>query len=344
MLWLSDLAGPASVLVKREGIPWVRIRSGKLHGVGRRRQVEGTLAMIRGFLKSFWMMARRRPDAVFTTGGYSAVPVLLSAWMWRVPIVVYFPDIEPAASVKFALRLARRGAVTVEDALAYVPAGKGVVVGYPLREEVRRWQREEARAALGLPQDEHVLLVFGGSQGARSLNEAVAVNIRPLLEMAHVVHLCGGGRRDEAAQVETLSLELRARYHPYEYLHERMGAALAAADLAVARSGASTLGELPYFGLPAILVPYPYAWRYQSVNAQWLAERGAAVVVEDARIAERLVPLVTSLFGDAARLRAMREASHALARDGAALRLARLLQEVAAVDSSQGEEAKDDSY
>ncbi len=335
MLWLSDLDGPASLIVKREGIPWMRVRSGKLHGVGRRRQFEAAVEIARGFLKSLGMMARRRPDALLTTGGYSAVPVLLSAWLWGVPIVVYFPDIEPAASVKFALRLAKRAAVTVEDALAYVPAGKGEVIGYPLREELSRWRREEAREALGLPQEAKVLLVFGGSQGARSLNRAVATNIRPLLEMAHVVHLCGGGRLDEAAQVEELPAELQARYHPYDYLHERMGAALAAADLVVARSGASTLGELPHFGLPAILVPYPYAWRYQSVNARWLAERGAALVVEDEHLAEQLVPLVASLFDDEARLRAMAAASRSLAREGAALRLARLLQEVALNASPQ---------
>ncbi len=324
----------------RKGIRWVRVRSGKLHGVDRVRQLHSLVEIVRGLLQSWGMMARRRPDVLFTTGGYAAVPLLVSAWLWRVPIVVYFPDIEPAASVKFALRLARYVAVTVEDALACVPAGKGVVVGYPLREELTRWRREEAREALGLPVEARVLLVFGGSQGARSLNEAVAANICPLLKMAHVVHLCGGGRLDEAAVVEALPVELRARYHPYEYLHERMGAALAAADLVVARSGASTLGELPYFGLPAILVPYPYAWRYQSVNAQWLAERGAAVIVEDAQIGERLVPLVEELLNDEARLAAMRAASRALARGGASLHLARLLQAVASGSAPREEGGK----
>lgn len=117
------------------------------------------------------------------------------------------------------------------------------------------------------------------------------------------------------------------RYHPYPYLHgAAMGQALAAADLAVCRAGASTLGELPYFGLPAVLVPYPYAWRYQRVNAEWLASRGAAVVLEDARLKEELVPTVRSLLSDPARLTRMREQALALARPNAAQRLAELVR------------------
>ncbi len=329
-------------LVARSGVPWRRIRAGKLHGVGIGRQVLSIFTILDGLWASLRMSIRRRPDLLFTTGGYAAVPVLLGAWMLRVPIVVYFPDIEPAASVKFAVRLARKVAVTVEAALAYVPNGKGVVVGYPLRESVRRWTRESGRQALGLPQEARVLLVFGGSLGARSLNEAVRAHLPALLREAHLIHLCGKGRRNECAAVEGLPTPLRERYHPYDYLHDRMGAALAAADLVIARSGASTLGELPYFGLPALLVPYPYAWRYQFVNARWLVERGAALLVEDGRIAEAIVPTVHELLADEVRLKAMGEAARALSRGDAASTLARLVHAVAA-SSGGRKEARDDS-
>jgi len=182
-------------------------------------------------------------------------------------------------------------------------------------------------------------------------------NVEGLLEVAHVVHI--SGERDwpwVAARADTLPAPARGRYHPYPYLHgaamgqaladtlpapargryhpspylhsAAMGQALAAADLAVCRAGASTLGELPYFGLPAVLVPYPYAWRYQRVNAEWLASRGAAVVLEDARLEEELVPTVRSLLGDSARLSEMRERARALARPDAAQRLAHLLVEI----------------
>jgi UDP-N-acetylglucosamine:LPS N-acetylglucosamine transferase len=111
-------------------------------------------------------------------------------------------------------------------------------------------------------------------------------------------------------------------YHVFPYLHEEMALALAAADLAVCRAGASTLGELPLFGLPAVLVPYPHAWRYQKVNAEWLAQQGAGVVLEDAALKTDLLPLLRSLLDDPTRLAAMRERSAALAQPRGAANLA----------------------
>ena len=99
-----------------------------------------------------------------------------------------------------------------------------------------------------------------------------------------------------------------ARYHAFPYLHEEMGAALAAADLALSRAGASTLGEYPLFGLPAILVPYPYAWRYQKVNAEALVQCGAAVMLEDDKLSNQLLPTVNELLSQPQKMASMRAA------------------------------------
>jgi UDP-N-acetylglucosamine--N-acetylmuramyl-(pentapeptide) pyrophosphoryl-undecaprenol N-acetylglucosamine transferase len=115
-----------------------------------------------------------------------------------------------------------------------------------------------------------------------------------------------------------------------------MGAALAAADLVVCRAGASTLGELPYFGLPAILVPYPHAWRYQRTNAQWLVERGAAIQVADEALDQALLPAIQDCLSDRERLAQMRDRARALARPDAAARLA---TELRALAGSSAEEA-----
>jgi UDP-N-acetylglucosamine--N-acetylmuramyl-(pentapeptide) pyrophosphoryl-undecaprenol N-acetylglucosamine transferase len=120
---------------------------------------------------------------------------------------------------------------------------------------------------------------------------------------------------------------LSERYHAFPYLHE-MGYALASADLVLCRSGASTLGELPFFGLPAVLVPYPHAWRYQRVNAEWLTERGAAITLEDGRLDEELLPTVQRLLRSPQQLARMAERTRMLARPDAATRLAVELQEL----------------
>jgi len=125
-----------------------------------------------------------------------------------------------------------------------------------------------------------------------------------------------------------LSTEQLNRYRPYPYLYDEIGAAMLLADLALTRAGASTLGELPLFGLPAILVPYPYAWRYQRVNASYLVKRGAAEVIEDTQLAEQLLLKVHGLLADREKLEKMNQAMQSLAKPEAAARIASLLNDL----------------
>jgi UDP-N-acetylglucosamine--N-acetylmuramyl-(pentapeptide) pyrophosphoryl-undecaprenol N-acetylglucosamine transferase len=205
-----------------------------------------------------------------------------------------------------------------------------VETGYPVRADFLKWNRGSARKALNLHEGKPVLLVTGGSRGARSINQAVLAHLPSLLEIAQVIHI--SGQLDwptvEAA-AGSQSREMRRDYHAYPYLHEEMGAALAASDLVVSRAGASSLGEYPLLGLPAVLVPYPHAWRYQKVNADYLASRGAAVTLEDHRLKDDLLRLVQLLLTDTAKREKMRKAMRALAHPQAARQIAQHLFELA---------------
>jgi len=317
-------------LAERAGLPFVGVPAGGIHGLAPWRAAWNLVKLSQGYVATVRLGRRRRPQALFVTGGYASVPVALAAWTLRVPILLYLPDIEPGLAVRFIARLATRVAVTTTDSRAAFATAKTVVTGYPIRPDFARLSRAEARRVLGLEENELVVLVFGGSHGARSINQAVAGNLEMLLEEAHVVHISGELDWPWVSQrAEQLAPRLRRAYHPFPYLHEEMGPALAAADVAVCRAGASTLGELPYFGLPAILVPYPHAWRYQRVNAEWLARRDAAVVLEDERLAEELLPTLRGLLADRQRLSHMREKIRTLARPDAATRLASELRTLA---------------
>ncbi len=227
-------------------------------------------------------------------------------------------------------RLANRLATTTERSLRELPAGKTTVTGYPVREAFWSANRQEARRRLGLPQDDLVLLITGASQGARTINVAVADRIEELLEMAHVLHLTG--RADEAemrAVRDALPDAIRERYHVLGFL-EDMAGAMAASDLAVMRAGASVLGELPAAGLPAVLVPGFYEAGYNQLpNAQYLESQGAAVIVENSQLG-MLVGVVHELLSDGERRRAMGEAARRLAQPDAARRVASMLMEMAA--------------
>jgi UDP-N-acetylglucosamine--N-acetylmuramyl-(pentapeptide) pyrophosphoryl-undecaprenol N-acetylglucosamine transferase len=266
---------------------------------------------------------------LFATGGYASVPVALAAWLLRVPILVYLPDVEPGLAVRFVARLASRVAVTVRDSRAYLPDSKVVVTGYPVRAEFLSIQRDldqaEARRRLGLTPDGPVLLVMGGSRGARSINHAVCEILEQVLAMAQVIHLTGDLDWPWVSEQRgDLPQRLRQRYAAFPYLHD-MGYALASADLALCRAGASTLGELPFFELPAVLVPYPHAWRYQRVNAAWLTERGAAVTLRDEQLGHTLLATLQELLMNREQLVQMEDRARELSRPDAAARLAETL-------------------
>ena len=314
--------------MKRAGIPYQSIPAAGVHGVGLRALPANIAKLTRGVLASRRILKDFRPDALFFTGGYVAFPMALAGR--SIPTLLYVPDIEPGLAIKSAARFADRVAVTAADSKKYFAANKNIsVAGYPLRSDLSGWSRQKADQRFGLSGDLPVLLVTGGSKGARNLNNAVLAELPALLEMAQVIHISGAldwPTVESAAR--TLPKNLANRYHAMPYLHE-MGAALAAADLVVSRAGASTLGEYPFFGLPAILVPYPYAWRYQKVNADALAQSGAAMILEDQFMPTKLLPLIKDLIENPAKREAMRAAMRSLAQPDAANAIASQLLELA---------------
>ncbi len=336
VLWVGAEKGMEAELVSRQNIPFTAVPAAGVHGVGLRRLPGNLLQLARGASASRRILREFEPDVLFFTGGYVAVPMALMGIPHN--SLLYVPDIEPGLALKTLARFSDCLAVTAPETRRFFSANKRTeVTGYPVRPELRAWNRESGRAALNLRDDLPVLLIFGGSKGARSINRAVTASLPALLDLAQVVHLSGqlDWAEIQAAAVK-LPEHLVSRYHIFPYLHEEMGAALASADLVVSRAGASALGEFPAFGLPAVLVPYPYAWRYQKVNAEYLAQRGAAVVVEDHRLAEQLLPAVSTLLTNQEKLSEMRRAMQALSRPNAARDMANLLRELAALPARKG--------
>ena len=336
VLWLGTAGEMEETLVPRVGLTLETISGGGLHGVGLRRLLPNALNLLRGWRQARQVLRRFRPDVLLLTGGYTNGPAALAAWEKRVPMLIFLPDIEPALSIKVLSRLSRTVACTASASQAYLPAGKALVTGYPLRPDlVPPHGADKARQSFGLAPDLPTLLVFGGSRGARTINTALMAILPELLAEAQVIHISGTPDWLAVRQnAESLPGELRARYRPFEYLHDEMGEALRAADLVVSRAGASTLGEFPAFALPSILVPYPFAWRYQKVNADYMARAGAAVRMNDEAMAEELLPTIRQLLHDAGRLERMRAAARQLNTPNAARTIADSL-----VSLARGEQA-----
>jgi UDP-N-acetylglucosamine--N-acetylmuramyl-(pentapeptide) pyrophosphoryl-undecaprenol N-acetylglucosamine transferase len=325
-LWVGGEGGMEESLVKRQGIPFRSIPAAGVHGVSLLALPRNLTQLGRGVLAARSILNDFKPDVLFFTGGYVAVPVALAGH--SIPSLLYVPDIEPGMALKSLARFADVIAVTTEQSQKFF--NKRVYeTGYPLRPDLALWDRQMAHQHLGISGDLPVLLVFGGSKGARSINVAVLNNLLALLKKFEIIHISGETDWLIVKNMrEQLPVEFAARYHAMSYLHE-MGAALAAADLVVSRAGASSLGEYPLFALPAILVPYPHAWRYQKVNADYLARRGAAILLQDHRLNDELLVTLNVLLENPNKLKAMRAAMFELSHPRAAEKIASALIQLA---------------
>lgn len=286
--------------------------------------------LLRALAHALAMLRHHRPAVVVAMGGYASVPCALAAVVLRIPIVVAEQNAVPGAANRLTARFARAAAV----AFPGTDLPRAVLTGNPVRPEVlavdRDRDRDAARAALGIAEDQTVLLAFGGSLGSLRINEAVLGALpswrdRSQLTVRHVI-----GERDWA----TLSARAPSpapdgvTYVPVRY-EDDMPRAFAAADLILSRSGATTVAELGAIGVGAILVPLPGApGDHQTANARALVDAGAAILVPDAELGpERLVAEVGALLAEPDRLAAMGRAARTTARRDAGDAVAALVEE-----------------
>ena len=316
--WFGRSGGMEESLVTGAGVEFFGLRAGPLRGKSPVQVVVNAARLAGGAWQAWRRLRLVRPDVVLTTGGFVSVPVAIGSKLAGVPLVVFLPDVKPGLAVRAQRRMASR--------LAYAfgpldPGAPGVVTGYPVRERFRNTDPRTARTRLGLDPDLPVVLIYGGSQGARPINSAVLADLSGLLGLAQLIHVCGELDYDRIAKVRSgLGAPDQDRYQLHAFLGDSLADAMGAADLCVARAGASTLAELPALGLPAILVPGSFS--DQAANAEYLAGQGAALCLgQDQLSPGRLESVVSDLLNDVDRLAAMSRASRALARPDAAAAL-----------------------
>lgn len=263
-----------------------------------------------------------RPSLVLGLGGYGSVPVVVAAWLRRVPSVLLEQNAHPGLANRLLARLAQRVCTTFPDSARFFPAGKAVHTGNPVRD----LPAVSVPAAGGL-----TLFAFGGSQGARAINRAVvdaATILRATVAPLRVIHQTGAA---DAEWVRQRYAEAGVDAEVHAFVQD-MADAYGRADLVVCRSGASTLAELAALGKPSILVPYPFAADdHQRANADVVVRQGAADMILDAQLTGvRLAERVVALTADRARLQAMGAAARSLAVPDAARRVAAVCRQVVA--------------
>jgi UDP-N-acetylglucosamine--N-acetylmuramyl-(pentapeptide) pyrophosphoryl-undecaprenol N-acetylglucosamine transferase len=292
-----------------------------LRGRGWRGALQLAWQLPLSVLRAWRIVGAFAAEVVVGVGGYASVPVVVAAWLRGVPSILLEQNAHPGWANRLLGRLARRICTTFGAAESYFPAGKVTLTGNPVR----------PFAAIPTPSaDGFTLLVFGGSQGARRINDAMdtaAPRLRDAIPGLEIVHQTGTADRDRLA-ARYAELGVKASVHAFI---DDMGSAYGCAHLVLCRAGATTVAELTALGKAAILVPYPFAADdHQRANAAELAERGAAVLILDHDLTgERLSETVLELAHDRVRLESMRAAARVLGVPDAAQRVVQICRAVA---------------
>jgi len=285
IVWIGSSAGIDRKIVEDHGLPFYGIPSGKLRRYFSLRNFLDIFRIVAGFFCAFALLIRLRPSVVFSKGGFVSVPPCLAARLLGIPVITHECDFSPGLATRINSRFASKTLVSYDktrEAFSGKIRERVIVTGNPVREVFYAASAERGRAFLGIGDDLPVVMVQGGSLGARQVNDLVAECLESLCARCVVVHQTGEKNFDQTARNE--SPLVAARYRPYPFIRAEMADVLAAADVVIARSGANTVWECAATGKPMVLVPLEKGSSRgdQVENAQFFAESGAAVMLSGA--------------------------------------------------------------
>ena len=288
--YLGWIKGIENQLMSAMDIPFHGIVAGKLRRYFSWRNYVDVFYVLLGFIQAVIVLYRRRPDLVFSKGGFVAPPVIWAAWCLRIPVIIHESDITLGLANKLSLAFAQKVCFSFPETAAYLPAAKAQLTGVPVRQDLLNGVAKRGREILAFANDKPVLLIMGGSLGANLINQVTCQALVKLLKHFQVVHICGAGN--------TTSMAISG-YRQFEYVAEDLPHFFAISDVVVSRAGATTLFELLTLHKPHLLIPLSTkASRGDQIrNAQSFAKRGYSQILTEQQLnPQSLVDSVCQLY------------------------------------------------
>lgn len=276
IVYIGSYNGIEKSLIEEQGIPYYGISSGKLRRYFDLKNFSDPFKVIKGYFQAASLLRKLKPNVVFSKGGFVSVPVVLAAGHKKIPTIIHESDMTPGLANKLAIPSATKVCCTFPETQKYLPEGKAVLSGSPIRRELLEGDAAKGLAICGFTSEKPVLMIIGGSTGARVINDTVRESLDELLKTYQVLHLCGKGMLDE-------SLLNKKGYIQFEYVKDDLKDMFAAADLVISRAGANAICELLALQQPNILIPLSAAASRgdQILNAASFEKSGYSYVIKE---------------------------------------------------------------
>lgn len=263
-------------LIQKEKIPYYSIPTGKLRRYFSTQNFTDMFRVVAGVKEATALMKKIKPDVVFSKGGFVAVPVVLAAKLFKIPVIVHESDMTPGLANKITMPFAKRVCTTFPETLEYIPKGKGVNTGTPIRNELFLGNREKGLELCGFTSQKPVLMMMGGSLGAVKINIQLRGALDTLLKDFQLVHICGKGNlADKLMNTEG--------YCQFEYVSEELPHIFAAADVIISRAGSNSISEFLALQKPNLLIPLSQKASRgdQILNAKSFEKQGFSMVLPE---------------------------------------------------------------
>ena len=279
--YIGSYNGIERKLIENSGIPYDGISSGKLRRYFDLKNFSDPFRVVKGYAEARKLLKTYKPDVVFSKGGFVAVPVVLAAKHFKIPTIIHESDMTPGLANKICIPSAAKVCCNFPETLQYLPEGKAILTGSPIRRELLTGDRLTGLTYTGLSAAKPIILVIGGSLGAVTVNNAVRSLLPRLLEKYQIIHICGKGHLDEA-------LIGRSGYVQYEYVDAPLRHLFAAADLILSRAGANSICEIQALRKPNVLIPLSAAASRgdQILNARSFEKQGFSAVLEEENLSD----------------------------------------------------------
>lgn len=306
VLYIGSKDGIEKEIIKKANIPYFEISCGKLRRYFDIKNFSDPFKVVKGIFDANKVLKKEKPDVVFSKGGFVAVPVVISAYLNKIPVIAHESDLTPGLANKLSAPYCTKLCVTFPESIKHIKEDKGVLTGTPIREELLLGSREKGLSLCGFTQNRPVLLIIGGSLGSKYINDLVRDSLTELLKKYNVIHICGKGNFDG-------NLAKLQGYKQFEYITEELPHIMKAADMVVSRAGANAIYEFLALRKPNLLIPLSKKSSRgdQILNAASFENSGYSMVVQEEDInSKKLEEKIDELYKNRnAYIKAMEEST-----------------------------------